>query len=64
MLPLELRSIFKGYIPKMLKLLYGTKEAGTYWNTSYSEFGSRDWKQRLEAESRHYSIHAGSMFYD
>jgi Reverse transcriptase (RNA-dependent DNA polymerase) len=36
MLPLELRSVFKGYILKMLKLLYGTKEAGTYWNTAYS----------------------------
>jgi hypothetical protein len=42
MLPLELRSVFKGYVLKMLKLLYGTKEAGTYWNTAYSG----DWKQQ------------------
>jgi tellurite resistance-related uncharacterized protein len=42
MLPLELRSVFKGYILKMLKLLYGTKEAETYWNTAYSG----DWKQK------------------
>jgi hypothetical protein len=27
MLPLELRSVFKGYVLKMLKPLYGTKEA-------------------------------------
>jgi hypothetical protein len=26
----------------MLKLLYGTNEAGTYWNTAYSG----DWKQK------------------
>jgi hypothetical protein len=26
----------------MLKLLYGTKEAGTYWNTAYSG----DWEQK------------------
>jgi hypothetical protein len=42
MLPLELRSVFKGYILKMLKPLYGTKEAGTYWNAAYSG----DWKQK------------------
>jgi hypothetical protein len=35
MLPLELRSVFKGYVLKMLKLLYGTKKDGTYWNTAY-----------------------------
>jgi hypothetical protein len=35
-LPLKLRSVFKGYVLKMLKPLYGTKEAGTYWNTAYS----------------------------
>jgi Reverse transcriptase (RNA-dependent DNA polymerase) len=56
MLPLELRSVCKGYVLKMLKPLYGTKEAGTYWNTALF--------RRLEAESRHYSIHAGSMLYD
>jgi hypothetical protein len=42
MLPLELRSVFKGYVLKMLKPLYGTKEAETYWNTGYSG----DWKQK------------------
>jgi tellurite resistance-related uncharacterized protein len=42
MLPLELRSVFKGYVLKMLKPLYGTKEARTYWNTAYSG----DWKQK------------------
>jgi tellurite resistance-related uncharacterized protein len=42
MLPLELRSVFKGYVLKMLKPLYGIKEAGTYWNTAFSG----DWKQR------------------
>jgi hypothetical protein len=36
MLPLDLRSVFKGYVLQMLKPLYGTKEAGTYWNTAYS----------------------------
>jgi Reverse transcriptase (RNA-dependent DNA polymerase) len=35
-LPLELRSVFKDYVLKMLKPLYGTKEAGTYWNAAYS----------------------------
>jgi hypothetical protein len=35
MLPLELRSVFNGYVLKMLKPLYGTKEAETYWNTAY-----------------------------
>jgi hypothetical protein len=29
-LPLELRSVCEGYVLKMLKPLYGTKEAGTY----------------------------------
>jgi hypothetical protein len=42
MLPLELRSFFKGYVLKMLKPLNGTKEAGIYWNTAYSG----DWKQK------------------
>jgi hypothetical protein len=42
MLPLELRSVFKVYVLKTLKPLYGTKEAGTYWNTAYSG----DWKQK------------------
>jgi hypothetical protein len=42
MLPLELRSVFQGYILQMLKPLYGTKEAWTYWNTAYSG----DWKQK------------------
>jgi Reverse transcriptase (RNA-dependent DNA polymerase) len=36
MIPLELRSVFKGYALKMLKPLYGTNMAGTYWNTAYS----------------------------
>jgi hypothetical protein len=30
MLPLELRSVFKGYVLKMLKPLHGTKEAETF----------------------------------
>jgi Reverse transcriptase (RNA-dependent DNA polymerase) len=42
MLPLELRSVCKGYVLKMLKPLYSKKEAGTYWNTTYSG----DWKQK------------------
>jgi Reverse transcriptase (RNA-dependent DNA polymerase) len=42
MIPLELLSVFKGYVLKMLKPLCGTKEAGTYWNTAYSG----DWKQK------------------
>jgi Reverse transcriptase (RNA-dependent DNA polymerase) len=42
MLPLELRSVFKGYVLKMLKPLNGSKEAGTYWNAAYSG----DWKQK------------------
>jgi hypothetical protein len=42
MLPLELPSVFKGYVLKMLKPLYGTNEAGTYWNTAYLG----DWKQK------------------
>jgi hypothetical protein len=40
-LPLEQRSFYKGYVLKMLKPLYGTKEAGTHWSTAYSG----DWKQ-------------------
>jgi Reverse transcriptase (RNA-dependent DNA polymerase) len=47
MLPLELRSVFKGYVRHMLKPLYGTKEAGTYWNTAYSG----DWKQKAGVTS-------------
>jgi hypothetical protein len=35
LLPLELSSVFKGYVLKILNPLYGTKEAGTYWNTAY-----------------------------
>jgi Reverse transcriptase (RNA-dependent DNA polymerase) len=46
-LPLELRSVFKGYVLKMLKPLYGTKEAGTYWKAAYSG----DWKQKVGATS-------------
>jgi Reverse transcriptase (RNA-dependent DNA polymerase) len=46
-LPLELRSVFKGYVLKMLKPLYGTKEAGTYWNAAYSG----DWKQKVGVTS-------------
>jgi Reverse transcriptase (RNA-dependent DNA polymerase) len=42
MLPLALRSVFKDYVLTILKPLYGTKEAGAYWNTAYSE----DWKQK------------------
>jgi hypothetical protein len=42
MLLLELRSVFKRYVLKMLKPLYVTKEAWTYWNTAYSG----DWKQK------------------
>jgi hypothetical protein len=42
MLPLELRSVFKGYVLKMLKPLNVTREAGTYRNTAYSG----DWKQK------------------
>jgi hypothetical protein len=47
MLPLELRSVFKGYVLKMLKPLYGTKEAGTYWNAAFSG----DWKQKVGVTS-------------
>jgi hypothetical protein len=47
MLPLELRSVFKGYVLKMLKPLYGTKEAVTYWNAAYSG----DWKQKVGVTS-------------
>jgi hypothetical protein len=47
MLPLELRSVFKGYVLKMLKPLYGTKKAGTYWNAAYSG----DWKQKVGVTS-------------
>jgi hypothetical protein len=46
-LPLELRSVFKGYVLKMLKRLYGTKEDGTYWNAAYSG----DWKQKMGVSS-------------
>jgi hypothetical protein len=35
-LPLEARFVFKGYVLKMLKPLYGKKEAGTCWNAAYS----------------------------
>jgi hypothetical protein len=35
MLPLELHSVFKGYVLKILKPFNSTKEAGTYWNTAY-----------------------------
>jgi Reverse transcriptase (RNA-dependent DNA polymerase) len=45
MLPLELRSVFKGYVLKMLKPLYSTKEAGTYCTPFIQEIGSR--KQAL-----------------
>jgi tellurite resistance-related uncharacterized protein len=47
MLSLELRSVFKGYVLKMLKHLHGTKEAGTYWNAAYSG----DWKQKVGVTS-------------
>jgi hypothetical protein len=46
-LPLELRSVFKCYVLMMLKPLYGTKEAGTYWNAAYSG----DWKQKVGVTS-------------
>jgi Reverse transcriptase (RNA-dependent DNA polymerase) len=46
-LPLELRSVFKVYVLKMLKPLHGTKEAGTYWNAACSEH----WKQRVGVTS-------------
>jgi hypothetical protein len=36
-LPLELRSVFKGYVLNMLKPLYGTRETVIYWNAAYSE---------------------------
>jgi hypothetical protein len=36
MLPLKISSVFKGYVLKMLKPLYGTMEAGTHWNAAYS----------------------------
>jgi hypothetical protein len=46
-LPLELRSVFQGYVLKMLKPWYGTKEDGTYWNAAYS--GDR--KQKVSVSS-------------
>jgi hypothetical protein len=46
-LPLELRYVFNGYVLKMLKPWYGTKEAGTYWNEAYSG----DWKQKVGVTS-------------
>jgi hypothetical protein len=46
-IPLELRSVFKGYVLQMLKPLYGTKEAGIYWNAAYSG----DWKQKVGVTS-------------
>jgi hypothetical protein len=55
-LPFELRSVFKRYILKMLKPLYGTKEV---WDIL-----ERSLFRRLEAESGCYFVHAGSMFYD
>jgi hypothetical protein len=45
MLPLELRSVFKGYILKMLKLLYGTRRLGHTGTPVIQEIGSR--KQAL-----------------
>jgi hypothetical protein len=47
MLPFDLRSVFEGYVLKMLKPLYGTKEAETYWNAAYSG----DWKQKVGVTS-------------
>jgi hypothetical protein len=35
-LPLELRFVFKGYVLKILKPLYGTKKSGTCCNAAYS----------------------------
>jgi Reverse transcriptase (RNA-dependent DNA polymerase) len=46
-LSLELRSVFKGYVLKMLKPLYGTKDAGKYWNAAHSG----DWKQKVGVTS-------------
>jgi hypothetical protein len=46
-LPRELRSVFKGYVLKMLKPIYGTTEAGTYWNAAYSG----DWRQKVGVTS-------------
>jgi hypothetical protein len=46
-LPLVLHSVLKGYVLKMLKPLYGTKEARTYWNAAYSG----DWKQKVGVTS-------------
>jgi hypothetical protein len=43
MLPLELRSVFKGYVLKMLKPWYGTQEARTYLIAGYSGY----WKQKV-----------------
>jgi hypothetical protein len=42
-LPLELRSVFKGYVLKMLKPLYVTNKAESYWNAAYSG----DWKRKV-----------------
>jgi hypothetical protein len=47
MIPNELRSVFKGYVLKILKPLCGTKEAGTYWNANYSGY----WKQKVGVTS-------------
>jgi hypothetical protein len=46
-IPLELRSVFKGYVLRMLKPLYGTTEAETYWNAAYAG----DWKQKVGVTS-------------
>jgi Reverse transcriptase (RNA-dependent DNA polymerase) len=46
-LPLELRSVCNGYVLNMLKPLYGTEEAGTYWNAAYLG----DWKQKVDVTS-------------
>jgi hypothetical protein len=43
MLPLEIHSVFKGYVLKMLNPWCGTKEAGTYLIAGYSGY----WKQKV-----------------